>query len=218
MALFQKFGEKVSRGAQDRVEAVTALFKTPEGTHAQRVNNFVTFYVIVVFGIMITALGYMSGKGYMAFVVLLAGVGATTVTAQKRAIPFFYTLFAPRMGWPSWEEGWRQDQVEKERQQAPAAPAAAMAPVPSSPRPETPVPVPVAPENPSKKVLAAWASLDAERRKARAMDVVKYLLTLPDAPDHMRPVLALPEGSIQADMAASMLAMAAKAEGLALAA
>lgn len=216
MGLLTKFGDDVRNRASQQV----AGWVVPKGRHALRVNNLVSGYTLVVFLAAMLLVGVFAGKGMTSLFVLIAAVMAVSKAAKGHIIPVLYDNLAPRFGWPSWEEGWTQDRVEL-GEVAPTQVAQAPSPAPTT----APAPIEKAiPEDPRTgmlppehfKVLAAWAQLDQERRKARALDVVSFLKNAPDTDDSLEVDETLPEEA-RKTYAVGILRMLAKTENIQLA-
>lgn len=222
MGLFTNFSKDVRSRAANQFSG----WVVPKGSHALRVNNLVSAYTLGVFLVAMLLLGSVSGKGMSALLVLIAAVMSVSQVAKSHVIPALYTSLAPRFAWPSWTDGWAQDEVELARggaptqgtpapQATPAAPAAVSA-VATEVVAEVEKPQAGALPPDHLKVLQAWASLDPARRTARALEVVNFLKSAPGASELLEIDESFSE-DIQKALATKVLQLLAKTEKVQLA-
>jgi len=210
MALFSKFGENV----RNRAESKVAAWVTPKGAHALRVSNLEAGYTLGVFLIGLVLLGFISGKGYGALLVIFGIVAAISRVVKTSTIPVLYANLAPRLGWPSWADGWAQDAAEAAGRPQGAATQAAPLQAPLAPA-AAPVPTPTPKvESPRTKILGAWAGLPVDRQKARAVDVANHLRTLPGDNQSLEILDNVPDGEGKEKTAFTLLSLVAQAEGV----
>ena len=205
MGLLTKFGDDVRTRAAQQFSG----WVVPKGRHALRVNNLVSAYTLAVFLVAMLLLGAVSGKGMNALFVLLAAVLAVSQVAKSHVIPALYTNLAPRFGWPSWSDGWAQDDAEAGGAN-PAPSGQAMAEEKKEKKPEPGV-VTSGISSENRQVLTAWAALAPDRRNARSLEVAGHLKATPELGDLLVIDETFPE-DVRRVVATRMLEMLAKTE------
>jgi len=187
MGLFSRTGDALV----GRLERKISEWKPVTGEHAIRIQNIQAVYLFLVLICMTLGLTLASGNGMAILLVLAVMVAAVSDRFLKPiATRVIYDFIGPKLGWPTWEVGIARDRLaaedrarEVEEQMKSGrrepgllekifrkGPAVQAVPAPGSD--DRPIP---AEDERVTKALKVWASLPADRRRARALDLTTFL-------------------------------------------
>ncbi len=159
---------RIFAGTRNRLMREAQAWIPPKGEHAKRVNLLESCYLLGVFMLMMLGMSIAKGMGIALILVMGLSVFAMSKGIRDVAKHQIYQAVASKLGWPTWEEGIRQDEAALAKKEAPAAQVSGTEATDPSP---------------STQALTLWADLEPSLRKERAVPMVAFLLKCADFPE-----------------------------------